>query len=70
MSAIVVEGVSELDLDILTLIGRLLQMDEQMNEEPHWLWTDRVIGCDVPRMLRWVSPAALRWAREETEFPL
>lgn len=48
--------ITRLELDIATAIVRLRQLDR---EEPpdSFLW-HRVITCDVPRLLRYLGPAA------------
>lgn len=53
---------TDLELDLLTLVGRLEQVDREEQPE-HFLWTDRIMGCDVARMRRkWISPEAQAWA--------
>jgi len=43
----------DLDLDIATLLIRLQQIDDEKRPE-HFLW-DRVMTCDVPRLMRQLS---------------
>ena len=52
-----------LELDILTLTVRLEQIDAEQRPD-HWLWTDRVMGCDVPRLRGYCSADALLWMAE------
>lgn len=41
-------------LDILTLLVRLHQIDTEQKPE-HWLW-ERVITCDIPRVGGLITP--------------
>ena len=53
---------SELELDVLTLIARLRQIDRE-DQPTHWLWTDRVMGCDVPRLRSHLSAEVIAWEK-------
>lgn len=39
----------DLALDVATLVARIRQINREGPPE-HWLW-DRIIGCDVPRLM-------------------
>lgn len=54
---------AQIELDILTLIVRLEQMDAE-DRPTHWLWADRVMGCDVPRLRAHCSAEALLWVAD------
>jgi hypothetical protein len=56
--------VTELERDLLTLVLRLEQIDRERRPE-HWLWSDRVMACDVERLrARWISAEAQAAAEE------
>ena len=38
-------------LDVACLLARIMQIDQESTPR-HWLWTDRIMKCDVPRMLQ------------------
>ena len=54
---------SDLELDLLTLVARLEQVDAEGRPD-HFVW-DRIIGADVARMRnKWISPQAQATARQ------
>lgn len=57
------DGVSEFDVDLLTIIGRLEQISALGFEDSmsQLLFTTRVIACDLPRLRKYVSGPALEY---------
>jgi hypothetical protein len=58
------EGVSELDLDLLTAIARIQQIEREGVDTCGGIILDRIFTCDAPRLRRHVSASALAWANE------
>lgn len=59
---------TRLELDLITTVARICQIARQTLEDPlsvH-LFEDRLLTCDVPRLLGYLSPQARAWA-DETE---
>ena len=59
-------GPSGLQLDLLTVIVRLEQIQEQGPEPEHFVW-DRVVTCDIPRLRGYLTPETLAWEDEFKE---
>jgi hypothetical protein len=58
------EAMDENQLNILCVVLRLEQInDEHPAEAHHWLW-DRVMFCDVPRLRAMLTPEMLEWERD------
>lgn len=56
---------TEYEVDLACLLARLRQIGREGYANGHWL-LDRVITCDLPRMMRHASPAVVQ-AIEEAE---
>lgn len=54
-------GISDLDIDLLTAIVRIEQIEREGVETCGGVIVDRLISCDAPRLRRHVSRAALDW---------
>lgn len=55
--------ISDLDLDLLTAVVRIRQAEPLLRDDVGL--SARLLSCDVPRLLRHVSPEARAWALAE-----
>lgn len=53
-------GLSGLQLDLLTVILRLRQIQSE-REDGLWLLWDRILPCDLPRLESHLTPDTLAW---------
>lgn len=53
MTAHIARSQQQLALDVATVIARLVQIDREQRPE-HFVW-DRVMTCDVPRLIEVVQ---------------
>lgn len=55
------EGVSALDIDLLTAVARIEQIDREGPDTCGGMILHRLITCDAPRLRRHLSDAARQW---------
>lgn len=59
-----------LQLDLLTIVGRLEQIVAEGGfETANAVVVDRVLTCDLPRLRDHLSPQTLAWAAQDTAPP-
>lgn len=55
---------TQLDLDLLSAVARIRQLQEEGVETCSGLILDRLITCDMPRLFSHISDEATAWAKE------
>lgn len=55
----ILKAMDQKDLDLVTLILRLRQVDKE--DRPEGIIWDRVITCDIPRMLKYLDPKTVQY---------